>query len=592
MQATESRRPPSDAPEHLPWWMQALLGAAMCALGVTLALDPGAALTKPGLLLGAGLVTAGLLRAANSQRAPLRHFELGIGIVVAASGLLALNWRDPSPRALAQIGAGALLAGGLANLVEAFLAPPGERIVAVLAGVATLLFPALVLSWPGLTLLALGAIVGGWFVFAGLAQVGSAILRRRRPHAPPPPEPAASARRQPVRLAGTLASFGLGAAVLGAGLLVQGTGVELAPDAFYDPPPAVPPRPGALVRLEVLATGIPAGARAWRMLYTTTNPDGSAALASGTVLAPALPDAGPRPVVAVAHGTTGIAPKCAPSLSKRPFGHGAEAALERMIDAGWVGVATDYVGLGTRGPHPYLVGESEARAVLDAVRAARAIPSLALAPRVAVWGHSEGGHGALWTGIVAPRYAPELRILGVAAMAPPSDLAALAAATPGTTAGKLVLAYLAASWAQVYPGLDLARLVTPGTLAVVARLGELCFDGRDALAAAAASEQLLDTIFRPDALGGRFGLLLRANSPTGTIAAPLLIAQGAADQLVSPAAQARFVALRCAAGQPLEYRVYPGLDHLPLIAPGSPLTTELVAWTLARLAGEAPKSSC
>ncbi len=39
---------------------------------------------------------------------------------------------------------------------------------------------------------------------------------------------------------------------------------------------------------------------------------------------------------------------------------------------GWTFVATDYEGLGTPGVHPYLVGLSEARGVLDIVRAAQA----------------------------------------------------------------------------------------------------------------------------------------------------------------------------------------------------------------------------
>ena len=42
-----------------------------------------------------------------------------------------------------------------------------------------------------------------------------------------------------------------------------------------------------------------------------------------------------------------------------------------MLAHGYVVVATDYEGLGTPGVHAYLVGLSEARAVLDSVRAAR-----------------------------------------------------------------------------------------------------------------------------------------------------------------------------------------------------------------------------
>src|SRR5271170_2262080 len=79
-----------------------------------------------------------------------------------------------------------------------------------------------------------------------------------------------------------------------------------------------------------------------------------------------------------------------------------------MLDRGYVVAATDYPGLGTPEVHPYLVGESEAHAVLDSVRAARAIPEAAAGARFAAWGHSQGGQAALFTGIEASRYAPEL----------------------------------------------------------------------------------------------------------------------------------------------------------------------------------------
>ena len=39
--------------------------------------------------------------------------------------------------------------------------------------------------------------------------------------------------------------------------------------------------------------------------------------------------------------------------------------LGDMLSQGYVVVATDYPGLGTDGIHPYLIGESEGRAVLE-----------------------------------------------------------------------------------------------------------------------------------------------------------------------------------------------------------------------------------
>lgn len=83
-------------------------------------------------------------------------------------------------------------------------------------------------------------------------------------------------------------------------------------------------------------------------------------------------------------------------------------------------VATDYVGLGTAGPHPYLIGQGEARSLLDSVRAARQMPGLSLEPETVIWGHSQGGHAALWAGTLAPTYAPAPRPAWSCA-APPID---------------------------------------------------------------------------------------------------------------------------------------------------------------------------
>ena len=71
------------------------------------------------------------------------------------------------------------------------------------------------------------------------------------------------------------------------------------------------------------------------------------------------------------------------------------------------------------------MGESEARAVIDSVRAARSFPGLENSSRFVVWGHSQGGQAALFTGMIAKRYAPELQLMRVAAAAPATDLPTL-----------------------------------------------------------------------------------------------------------------------------------------------------------------------
>jgi alpha-beta hydrolase superfamily lysophospholipase len=155
----------------------------------------------------------------------------------------------------------------------------------------------------------------------------------------------------------------------------------------------------------------PPGAQAWRIRYWTTSDRGKPIEVTGMVVAPReeIP-ATPRPVIAWAHGTSGVVQRCAPSLDTDFFGvtPGAFEAIQR----GFVVVAPDYPGLGSPMPHDYLGGISTANAVLDAVRAARNIPGAAAGARFVVWGESQGGHAALWTGQRARSYAPDLALVG------------------------------------------------------------------------------------------------------------------------------------------------------------------------------------
>ena len=161
--------------------------------------------------------------------------------------------------------------------------------------------------------------------------------------------------------------------------------------------------PRTLISAAPLA-GAPSGSSAYRIRYYTTNLNGRRREVTGAVIVPDGPAAAEgRNIVAWAHGTSGIAESCAPSDS--PDLYRSIAGLSDILQRGYVVVAADYEGLGSTGPHPYLVGESAARAVIDAVRATRQLPIAASTGRYAVWGESQGGQTALATGQIAARYA-------------------------------------------------------------------------------------------------------------------------------------------------------------------------------------------
>ena len=212
--------------------------------------------------------------------------------------------------------------------------------------------------------------------------------------------------------------------VCGALALVALGGCTTSPTvgSFYQVPPGpLRSRPGDLLRSERMS-GAPAGNEAYRILYASQGPDGNVIPVSGVVVVPAG-SSNARNIVAWAHPTTGIATHCAPSLSSGIFK--SIPGLKDMLARRYVVTATDYPGLGTVGPNPYLVGLSEGRAVLDSVRAARQVPGANAGSRCVLWGHSQGGQGVLFAGEIARRYAPELSVVGVAAIAPPTDLETL-----------------------------------------------------------------------------------------------------------------------------------------------------------------------
>jgi pimeloyl-ACP methyl ester carboxylesterase len=354
-----------------------------------------------------------------------------------------------------------------------------------------------------------------------------------------------------------------------------------------DPEP--PEGPGTLISRSAFTTAVPESMQAWRIVYVTTDAAGRRDTATATVLAARdLPD-GPRPVIGVGHGTVGIASRCAPSLSQQPF-TGPVAALAALVEQGWVAVFSDYAGMGTAGPTPYLVGKGEAHDILDAVRAAHEV--LDLSPKTLLTGHSQGGHAVLWAGIEAPTYSPELSVIGVAATAPATDLFGLMTTIRGTLGGTLVTMYLQHAWGQVYPKAGLGQELHEGVGSVIDQASRLCLTGSEAAEAYVLARSVLDNVVDDDAYDGEFGRLLRANTPTARIKAPVLVAQGLADILIPPSVQEAWVAERCADGQAIDYREYAGQTHTSLILPASPLMDELVQWARDRLAGKPAEDNC
>jgi acetyl esterase/lipase len=215
-----------------------------------------------------------------------------------------------------------------------------------------------------------------------------------------------------------------------------------------------------------------------------------------------------------------------------------------------------------------------------------------LADDTVVWGHSQGGGAALWSGVLASSYAPELKIGGVAALAPASNLPGLIENLGNVQAGELFASYVIEGYTSTYPDVRYADYVRPSAQLIVHEMSQRCLTDKSVLVSVLSTLLFDKPIWEGDPDRGALSQRLRENIPSGPIAAPLLLAQGAADSLVVPTAQDAYVSARCAAGYAVDYRKYEGRDHVALVQPDSPLIPELLSWTHDRFDGKPATNTC
>ncbi|MNH58782.1 Prolyl oligopeptidase family protein [compost metagenome] len=132
------------------------------------------------------------------------------------------------------------------------------------------------------------------------------------------------------------------------------------------------------------------------MTYNMVNVQGKTAEATALVMFPkiAQPKDGYR-VVVWEHGTVGVGDSCAPS--NNTINPRFKILADTLLAAGYVIVAPDYEGLGTKGIHPYLNLASEAKSALAAVKAAKDHYGTQLNGDWMSVGQSQGGQASIGT---------------------------------------------------------------------------------------------------------------------------------------------------------------------------------------------------
>lgn len=394
--------------------------------------------------------------------------------------------------------------------------------------------------------------------------------------------------------------------------------------AFYTPPTQLPATNGALIRREPLPLGLslpgldgrPLPGTATRLMYKSTDSDGRDVAVTGAYIEPSAKweGDGPRPLVAVASGTMGQGDQCAPSFAlQHPLTVNGQTlsvgydnmAIYRLLAAGAAVVVTDYVGLGaTDRLHTYVNRQDEGHAVLDAVRAARALPGTSLTSRspVGLYGYSQGGGASASAAELQPTYAPDVHLAGTYAGAPPADLTAVMKGIDGSALAA-ALGWAINGFVQAYPEMrDVAR----------ANLNDA---GRKALADTSSmcvGEAVIHYGFARSSAwttSGKSVAEIIAEEPRaqavldeqriGTLkpAGPVRVATGVQDDIV-PHAQARQLAVDwCRKGGSVTYAAVnlPNLGDRLLTNHLAPLITDqatAISWLTDRLEGKPTTSNC
>ncbi|MBK4165926.1 hypothetical protein GWO55_07305 [Corynebacterium macginleyi] len=161
---------------------------------------------------------------------------------------------------------------------------------------------------------------------------------------------------------------------------------------------------GKIVEIEEVTAdeiiSVPKGAKSYKVSYGAKNAYGQPILSTGLVTLPkgTEPEKG-WPILSWAHGTTGLAKKCAPSEAdathpdREALQLVAQSYLQTWLDKGFAVIQPDYEGLGTVGSGTYMDRHSLASAVNEMVRATRSEFSFADTWYNSGW--SQGGFAAV-----------------------------------------------------------------------------------------------------------------------------------------------------------------------------------------------------
>ncbi|TQS33372.1 hypothetical protein Golomagni_06288 [Golovinomyces magnicellulatus] len=338
-------------------------------------------------------------------------------------------------------------------------------------------------------------------------------------------------------------------------------------------------KPGDLLKLEALdpkTLFTQPGTTAYRIQYTSKDLDGSPVPVTGFVAFPySLPEGQDKfRMMTWAHGTSGLHRACVPSGSNNLY----KAPWYPALTHGYAVVATDYAGLGNNyTTHKYVSYPAHASDVYYSNIAARkAFPGV-FAKEWVSYGHSQGG-GAVWR-LAESDYVQDEKegYLGTVVLAPGVRVVEMALKNYDTYPqnGLHVLVPTAVRrFNSSYNGTFLSDVLEKRTQ--LAELAQACIFGSASMIAGLSKEEIISRkrLKRDMSV---YEAWQKAVSPAmgAKSSSPVLLVQGLNDTQVIPYATKEAWKTACDAGNEVHLRLYPELEHIPLV---SATASDWIAW--------------
>ncbi|NNH69515.1 lipase [Nocardia uniformis] len=357
-------------------------------------------------------------------------------------------------------------------------------------------------------------------------------------------------------------------------------------DGFYAPPGNLADfAPGDVINHRLVPThGFP-GATVWQLAYRSTNSGGAPITAVTTLLLP--PGGGARPLVSYQPFVNSLGLQCAPSHSLINGSLQEAPALNLLLARGWAVAIPDHLGPTSA----YGAARMGGQVTLDGIRAVKRFGPAGLgASPVGLAGYSGGAMSTGFAAALAPAYAPELPLVGVAVGGVPVNPGKLALQVGNAPHPLFGLGFaVAVGLEREYPNeMAMDRALSPAGFALRSQIANACTSE----IISAGANHSIGEMFRPGMeVDATIVRTMHENSLEiypGVPRVPVYQWHGGNDQV--PLDLALGTAGRyCAAGTPVLFDVIPGTDHGTAIVAGAPRAFGYLA---DRFAGSPAPSNC